>query len=746
MIVGIDLGTTNTSICYYKNGKPYFIKDQNNHNISTIVGITNFGNVFGNQAKSLKDSNIFISNLKRLIGYKYNELDKNYYSQFSYDIVDQNNDIKIKINDCYYYPSELIIYFLNYLKTLIDKCIDSEYKVIVAVPAYFSVHQKEIINDCVKNAGFNLLKLLNEPTAAAISYGSFITFNDDDNILIFDLGGGTLDLSLIKISMEKEEDTIYEVIGTYGDNCCGGSDITFLLLNYIKIKYPNYLFDNNNIFEHVDKIKIALSNGSEFANLTNNIIITYEEFDIIVKKWLEKVDFIKSINNVLQLANLSKDKVNHVLLVGGATKLKHIKILLESYFNKYINDYFINNIDVKDIAVSNGTALHGHILTSNKNIVLIDVCPFTIGIETLTQISEDEIGNIMTPIIMRNSQIPISKTQQFTTQENDTENVIIKIFQGESKLTKNNIYLGEFSLNGITKAPKGVPVINVNIMIDHNGLLQITAWDRKNFINNQITISAKDYKLSDDESNIIRENMLKTKDNEITLFELIEIYNNFMLIFEKLVFNLIVNPINKFKTEYINDIKNNLYDNILKICKCIKDHILPISFNSFEDLVIMLYDNLPYNTNEIIYKNIIVYLRILFYDSYSFIMDNYRPLVSNYDDINYEKNKTDAADITDEKISRSNDCDINKEIMASKLDDIINDRIDIEKTKNDIKVYEIIELLEQLLQSINDDVIELSSEDKTNIIEYIYEVQNNINNYSIEMINEYCANILTKYQ
>jgi molecular chaperone DnaK (HSP70) len=241
MIVGIDLGTTNTSICYYKNGHPFFIKDQNNHNISSIIGITKFGNVFGNQSKALKDNNVFISNIKRLIGYKYDELPLSYYEQFAYKIININNEIKIELNDNTYSPDELLTYFLNYLKTLINKEIFEEYKVIVTVPAYFTIKQKEIVNMCISNAGLNCLKLINEPTAAAISYGSFINFKTEDKILIFDLGGGTLDLSILNIENEDGE-FLYEVIGTYGNNKCGGSDLTFMLIDFIKMKYDKFFF------------------------------------------------------------------------------------------------------------------------------------------------------------------------------------------------------------------------------------------------------------------------------------------------------------------------------------------------------------------------------------------------------------------------------------------------------------------------------------------------------------------------
>lgn len=767
MIVGIDLGTTNTSICYYKNGRPFFIKDLNNHNISSIIGITTYGNVFGNQSKTLTDNNIFISNIKRLIGYKYDELPTSYYDQFSYKIINDNNNIKIKLeqSNSQHSPEEIMTYFLNYLKTLINnEMLSNVYKVIVTVPAYFSIKQKETIKSCIFNAGLDCLKLINEPTSAAISYGSFINFKTDDKILIFDLGGGTLDLSIVNIENEDGE-LLYEVLGTYGNNKCGGSDLTFLLIDFIKMKYDSCSFNNNNMFEHVDKMKILLSNGadrvSSEVNLTNsidcNIVIDSEEFEVIVDMWLEKINLLESVQNVLQIAKTSKENICYVLLVGAATKLKKINEILSNYFNKIIKEYFVSNIRIEDIAVSHGAALHGHTLNTSKSLILVDVCPFTIGIETLNKTSEfandnETIGGIMAPIIPRNSPIPISRTQQFTTDKDDTTSVAIKIFQGESKLVENNIYLGEFVLNDIMKAPKGVPVINVNIMIDHSGLLKITACDRKNFTTSQIIISAKDYKMSEEDSELIRMNMLKNKDEETTLFDLIDVYHNFLPNYERLIFNLIVNPINNFDSEYIENIKDNMRNKITKLCTCIHLNNLPISFKSFYDLTELLYEDENMILNESsIYNNLLVYIRLLFYDLHTYIINNYGPLTSGYDEKNnviHNSMDNRGTDITEENIGSSNvksdllsKCNMLKaNLHSSNIRNILEGKEMNETEFTELNEYKIITLLEELLNII--DEIGLNIMEQNELLTYIDKVQNNMKEYTLEDINIYCETIL----
>jgi len=793
IIVGIDLGTSNSSICYYKNNVPHIITDLDSCNISSRIGITKYGQVFGNQVKSIRDSNLFISNLKRLIGYKYSDLNKSYYDQFQFKIInDENDNILININDRYLRVDELMSYFLNYLKILIEKEIDEPYKVIVTVPAYFNINQKEAINSCINATGMDLLKLINEPTSAAIGYGTIIDLTntkDDTNILIFDLGGGTLDLSVLNITKDSNE-TLYEVIATYGNNKFGGSDLTFLLINFLKQKYSNkqcecknvtrckcnivdFDFDNNNLFSYVDKLKINLSNGMEMDTIKINnkeIIMLNDEFEFIVTEWSEKI--LESIDKVLEIANLEKNEIDHVLFVGGTSKLKYVKNIVSKYFNTgascqyHLNDVettngIIKTIPMEDISVAYGAAYHGYILFSSKDLVLVDVCPFTIGIET--------IDGLMVPIIDCNSTIPISKTKQFTTDSDYMTEVKIKIYQGESKIVKNNIYLGEFTLSGIIKALKGVPVINVNITIDNSGLLKITASDRKNFTRNSIVISAKDYKMSDEETELIKNNMFKNKEIEDKMFNLINNYNMFLIEFDKLVYNLLINPVSNFDPEFINNIRYNLSDKINEIYTVITTNEelnnldFPINFNKFLTLANILYTNNLYITQTKDYNNIFTYLTILFSNLKLVLYDKYQNLLItlNNDTLNnktYDKDNI-SCDISKEGFSKIDEMmekndELLDNLMSTSISDITSNIIDNEIAEYNLELYKFGQLLSNLLNNLDDipidingrnlliiklaetqDVInvidpEMIISDKINLIKLVV---NDINNYCVEL-------------
>jgi len=650
IIIGIDLGTSNSTVSYFNKNKNFnIIRDNGSYNIASIVSFTKHGNIYGNKAKNIKDNNIFISNIKRLIGHKFNDLDETYYSQIvdstNYTIINNNNTIGICIDDKIYSPEEIMIYFLNYLKQLINNDVNllgDSYKVIVTVPAYFNVIQKEAINTCIKSAGFDLIKLLSEPVSASIAYSNFINYRDNDNILIFDLGGGTLDLSIINVCIDEE--TSYEVKGTYGNNKFGGSDLTYMLIEYIKTKYPDYIFSNNRLFEYIDNLKISLSSGfiEETILLDNqSISVNNDEWNFIVDMWLESDDNTNSIDSslskVLDIASLNKTEINHILLVGGSSKIKQISEKLLQYFEKDIKEYYLDNtIPLQDIAVSYGSALHGHILYSTKDLLLIDVCPFTIGIET--------VNNIMIPIIDRNSKIPVSRTKQFTTEDDYMTEVKIKIYQGESKLTTNNIFIAEFTLSSIQKAIKGVPVINVNISINSNGLLCVTASDRKNFTRNEIIISADDYKLSDQQIDKIKIMMESNRESEEILFNLIDKYNQFIIDFERLIYNLIINPVSHFTNNYIDFIRNDLLELLFEINFIINDNTFSdlISFDKFRFFFDSLYEDknlYQFDRKNKDYNNIIIHLKLLFEKCRNHMYDKYQNLLITFDNNSLE-NKT----------------------------------------------------------------------------------------------------------
>ena len=771
-VVGIDLGTSNSSICFYnKNGQLEIIKDGASHNISSIIAFTKFGCVFGNKSKIIKDNNIFISNIKRLIGYKYDDLPLEYYNQFSCKIINNNGNIGIvheTINETKIYsPNELMMYFLNYLKTLIEYEILTDYKVIVTVPAYFNIQQKEAISDCVTNVGFDLIKLLSEPTSASIAYSNFINYKDDEHALIFDLGGGTLDLSIINISMDDDDpEKSYEVVATYGNNKFGGSDLTFQLIKYVKMKYDEYDLSNNNLFDYIDGLKIRLNSGLEQETIyidDQEISITKYEFEEIVDSWLANIN--ENLDKVLEIAKLDKTQINHVLLVGGTSKIKQVRSSLESYFNKKIGQYFIDKTDIslEEIGVAYGSAYHGNILYTSKDMLLIDVCPFSIGIETS--------DGLMVPIINANSKIPIRRTKQFTTQEDDTTEVKIRIFQGESNFIKNNIYLGEFTLMNIPKAQKGVPVINVSIEINNNGLLRVFAKDRKQNTSNEVTISAKDYKLDDSDIDRIKNKMIKNREAESILFNLIQKYNMFLLNFDKFIYSFIVNPVvevhEDFKKTVITDIQNK----VLEIYYAIKLEAFDefISFDKFFKLVYILFENnIPsdYIVKDFTkdHTSILIYLKNLFEKFDKYLLDTYPNLLINMNNDNLEEKTYDktnnTCDISDQGFSKTEGIiDFNKKLLKSAFMSELGamDNVNQLMVEYNVKLYEYSELVQGLMDNL--ELIPITIVGKNLLINFIGDNQDelqekmkddNMENIkllseSINNINAYCRELSEKY-
>jgi molecular chaperone DnaK (HSP70) len=768
IVVGIDLGTSNTSICYFKNGKLEIIKDGNYHNISSVIAFTKYGCVFGNKVKMMTDNNLFVSNIKRLIGYEYNDLLLNYYDQFSFKIINYNGKIGIKNENSIYTPNELMSYFLNYLKKLIEYEILCDYKVIVTVPAYFNIQQKEAISDCIKSVGFNLIKLLSEPTSASVAYGNFINYKNEDNILIFDLGGGTLDLSIINISANEDDiEKTYDVLATYGNNKFGGSDLTFELIEYIKKKYSDYYFQNNNLFEYIDKLKIKLNNGMEQETIIidkQQITITCNEFNFIVDNWIQNID--KDVNKVLEIADLNKSEISHVLLVGGTSKIKQVKNNLEKYFNKKINSYFIDktNISLEDLAVSYGSAYHGNILYSTKNILLLDVCPFNIGVESA--------DGTMVPIINSNSKIPIKRTKQFTTDEDNMTKVKIKIYQGDSKFVKNNIYLGEFILDGIPKAQKGVPVIHISIEINNNGLLRVSARDRKNNTNNEISISAKDYKLNDKDIEKVKQKMNLNKESENILFELLEKYNTFLLNFDRFIYGFMISPVVDVHDDYRKSIISDISLKVLEIYFTIKLEAFDnfVSFNKFIKLVNILFsDVIPndYKIKDFIdnHEKLLIHLKNLFDKFNKYLLEKYSNFLVILDNTTLENQTYDKedkdCDISDQGFSKTDDImDFNKKllnnILGSELGNL--DSTDLDLADYNIKLYEYSELVNGLLNSL--DVLPITIVGKNLLINFIGDDQeelqkNMINNdhilntklliESINKINDYCKELAQNY-
>jgi molecular chaperone DnaK len=483
-VVGIDLGTTNSVIAIIEGGKPNVIP--NSEGLRTTPSIIAYTKkqelLVGQIAKRqsvINPTNTF-SSVKRFIGSKANEVKIN-KKDFSYEITtDNNGNIKIKcpILNKEFSPEEISAQVLRKLVNDASKYVGEKVtQAVITVPAYFNDSQRQATKDAGKIAGLDVLRIINEPTAASLAYG--LDKKSNETILVFDLGGGTFDVSILEVG-----DGIFEVLSTCGDTQLGGDDFDRAIVNYILEEFKKEEGINlkedaqalQRLTEASEKAKIELSNLTETvinlpfitANETGpkhiNINITRAKFEELCEDLINRCKM--PVENAITDAKISKSKIDEVVLVGGSTRIPAIQQLVKNITNKNPNQT-VN----PDEVVAVGAAVQAGILVGEvKDILLLDVTPLSLGVETL--------GGIMTKIILRNTNIPTKKSEIFSTAIDNQANVEIHILQGERELCKDNKSLGTFRLDGIPLAPRGIPQIEVTFDIDVNGILSVTAKDK----------------------------------------------------------------------------------------------------------------------------------------------------------------------------------------------------------------------------------------------------------------------------
>lgn len=500
-IIGIDLGTTNSlvAIIDQSTGKPKAIPGKDNEVIvPSIIYLNPTGEILvGNDAKPflITDPANTIFSVKRLMGKSYKDVAEK-ESLFSYKIIDDNTEslVKIKSGDKFYTPIELSSFILKELKQRAEKALNATItKTVITVPAYFNDAQRQATRDAGKLAGLDVLRIVNEPTAASLAYGLGLNQEEQKTIAVYDLGGGTFDISILRI-----HNGIFEVLSTHGDTHLGGDDfdkaiVSYWLDNKLELReliknHPS-LIQNLRLMAEDAKKQLSANNSFEnhlvYENSNIELKINRVKFEQMIQPIVTKT--IDSCRQAMKDAGLQNADIDEVVMVGGSTRVNLVKEAVKKFFEKTVLDDSIN----PDEVVALGAAVEADILAGNrKDILLLDVTPLSLGIETL--------GGLMDVIIPRNSKVPQRAARQYTTSKDGQSNLRISIYQGERDNVEFNRKLGEFHLTGVPGMPAGMPKIEISFMLDADGILKVSAKELRSGVEQKIDVKPQ-YGLTDEE-------------------------------------------------------------------------------------------------------------------------------------------------------------------------------------------------------------------------------------------------------
>ncbi|GAA8441097.1 molecular chaperone DnaK [Helicobacter pylori] len=529
-VIGIDLGTTNSAMAVYEGNEAKIIANKEGKNTTpSIVAFTDKGEILvGESAKrqAVTNPEKTIYSIKRIMGLMFNEdKAKEAEKRLPYKIVDRNGACAIEISGKVYTPQEISAKILMKLKEDAESYLgESVTEAVITVPAYFNDSQRKATKEAGTIAGLNVLRIINEPTSAALAYG--LDKKESEKIMVYDLGGGTFDVTVLETG-----DNVVEVLATGGDAFLGGDDFDNRVIDFLAsefksetgIEIKNDVMALQRLKEAAENAKKELSSAMETeinlpfitadATGPKHLVkkLTRAKFESLTEDLMEET--ISKIESVIKDAGLTKNEISEVVMVGGSTRIPKVQERVKAFIDKELNKS-VN----PDEVVAVGASIQGGVLKGDvKDVLLLDVTPLSLGIETL--------GGVMTKVIDRGTTIPAKKSQVFSTAEDNQPAVSIMVLQGERELARDNKSLGKFDLQGIAPAPRGVPQIEVTFDIDANGILTVSAQDKNTGKSQEIKISGSSG-LSDSEIEKMVKDAELHKEEDARKKEVIEARNH----------------------------------------------------------------------------------------------------------------------------------------------------------------------------------------------------------------------------